>query len=237
MSRSAVFAAVLAVALIGGTALLLRSIDSRDEAPVGPPLPAQEPKALAPNTASAPEEPAADPPRAIAVPQRAIAGWVRALDGKPIWRARVRCCLGPYEQLKQTAADRRGWFCFEDLDPAIVYSIEASSARHAPIRFDNVPVGTKDLAFALKAGGRLAGFVYSASVGEPLKAFTVHLAGPEERTADLGDATGYFVIDGLPGGTYTARVSAPGYADSAPVEVAIAEGREEQRTFMLQGNE
>jgi hypothetical protein len=234
MMRSFVAAAVLTACVLGVSLLVLHSIGSKEPPRDTASEQIEVSEDLTPNvSAEEAASPVEEPPRPIRAPDRAIGGWVRLMDGKPVWRARVRCLLGPHEQVKQVSADRKGWFCFEELDAKTVYAIEASTSKHAPIRIDNVTVGTKDLVFTLKPGGRLTGTVYSADIGEPLRSFTVHVTGPEDRAVTFEDTTGYFLIDGLVGGAFKVRISADDYADSETVEIVIPEGKEEQRNFLL----
>ena len=233
MKRKWLFAFFAALILGGGLWFFFGSLPApEDESPKPRPVESgkksAEPKSpqsvrLSPKTKRPAERP----------PTPSIAGHVYRSDGKPAWRALVRCLLGPYYEVKRTFTDRKGFFRFTDLDKETVYSIEASARRHAPVRFDNVEVGTENLVFKLKRGGRLEGFVCSEDVGMPLSSFTVHLKGPETKEVPVENSDGVFRLDGLKGGVYTVWISAEGYGDSSPMRISIEEGKETKENFLL----
>ncbi len=162
-----------------------------------------------------------------------IEGRVVDRDGKPIWRARVRLLLGPYQELRVTSSRRDGTFTFKDVDPNVVYSVAASTPYCAPVRIDNVEVPRRDLEIRLVRGGRLTGTCLSDDVGMPIRSFTVQLEGPIEEAVQVENPDGVFVINGLPEGLYRVTVSAPGYLESEPAQIEVKEGREVRQNFFL----
>ena len=221
-----------ALLLAAGAVVLIVFLTQRESFRNGPAESTpDEPVAEKDVPAPAPKPPAADPVRD---PAPSIAGTVVDENGAGIWRARVRCLLGPHVPVKTARTDAQGRFRFDGLEPRTVYSIEASTRRHAPVRRDDVNVGTTDLVLGLRRGGRLEGTVLSADVGMPLSEFTVSVVGPRTQTTPFEGASGAFMIEGLADGLYRITVSASGYRDSPEAVVEVRNSATVQENFLLE---
>ena len=222
----------LLLALLAGAVMVFLLWPREPEAPQGGgdvPKPKPVKPAVDPNRARPDESPQ---PVVTGTPT-SIGGTVVGMDGSTIWRVRVRCMLGPVAELSTTMTDRQGRFRFDGLDEKTVYSIEASTRKHAPQRKDNVEPGTANLVLNLRVGGRLAGSVLSGDIGKPIEAFTVRLVGPESRTVAFEDSGGSFTIQDLKGGRYAVVISADGYMDADRKIIEIKAGGAVRENFLL----
>jgi hypothetical protein len=127
-----------------------------------------------------------------------------------------------------------GAFTLDDLG-AGWWRITARAGGRLPAAARRVAPGTRDLLLTLEEGGRLKGCATDASSGAPIVSATIHLFDvrsalrvvPRESRASI-DPSGCWALDGLGAGPARVIVSAPGYAPSAPQDVAIpAPGRGE----------
>lgn len=162
-----------------------------------------------------------------------IAGKVLLETGKPAWRAKVQCKLGPMVVLKETRTNRLGEFVFRDLDRDTSYAIEASTDTHAPLRLDSVDVNTKDVLITLSFGARLVVEVLTGDVGMPLDNFEVSLMGREAKKIPLTNAGGRAKIENLKSGHYQVQVLADGYEASENKGVTLKAGQETRASFLV----
>ena len=110
--------------------------------------------------------------------------------------------------------------------PAGSWRLVASRPDRSPLALEVAAPAPGPLDLALGRGSRLAGRVLDAQGGPYDGVFQVRLEGPTGRDPGPGgvfrDAEGRFLIDGVPPGTWTARVETPRGALGAtpgPVEV------------------
>jgi hypothetical protein len=163
----------------------------------------------------------------------AVAGTVQSDSGDVVRGAEVRLdshVEGRRLRLR-TTTDAAGAFRFDGLDPDTRADLLARAAGRVEAKVENVPAGTLDAVLELAPAGAVVVTIRSATTGEAIDSadatITSHADDQLRRLrGEAGASPGRVRFDGLAGGAYTLRVSAPGHAAMTPREVEVAAGGE-----------
>ncbi len=145
-----------------------------------------------------------------------------AVSGLPVAGAEVAITRSSQVLTQRTAADGQWSFTAG----SGVYDVAISAFGYEPWAAAGVSVAQdaatiQDAALAPLARAALSGQVVEAGVeapGDPIPQATVQLVGAQPPLAAQTDAAGGFTLAGVPHGSHTLRVTAPGYA---PAELAV----------------
>lgn len=170
-------------------------------------------------------------PRKGSAPQAgSIAGRVVDPRASPVAGALVSAAPEAQESdenpSSQTTTDAQGRFRLEGLEPGR-YRVAAQQEGWAPALRSGVSAGAGDLLLELGEGAKLVGSVRDVA-GQPIPSFAIrvlHRDGPlrleRAYSGARFDPQGQFEIAGLPPGPALVSASAPGFAESKALEIAL----------------
>ncbi|WAL63142.1 carboxypeptidase regulatory-like domain-containing protein [Amycolatopsis cynarae] len=156
-------------------------------------------------------------------PGTEITGRVRDEAGTPVPGSAVTLVDADGQQAGRTAAGEDGGFALHA--PARgTYVLIASAAGHQPEAATvNVADAPVRIEVALRGTGGLHGVVRSSETGVPIMGAAVTVTDPRGEVigSRLSGPGGDYTLPGLPAGTYTLAVNAPGYR---PTALAVTTG-------------